>query len=93
MNEDIIQAIKDRRFREISVSTLILADVFRGGCFFKSDLPENIHVEGVYSEYQSNSLIVRLASPRFECVTEGCYPPRDNGVELFYLEHIHNEKD
>lgn len=85
------QAKAQRRFREVAVSTVILKDVFKGGCFFKSDLPEDIEVDGVYYEHACDCMIVRLVSPRFEPTPMGSCPPREDGVETFYLEHIDEE--
>ena len=93
MNEDMIQAKNEGRFRAIGVSTMLLADLFKGGCFLKEDLPEDIVVDCIhYDHMRPFGLIVHLVSPRFEPVPPHEEIPIDNGVELFYLEHIH-EKD
>jgi len=93
MNEDkIIQAMNERRFKGIAVNTLVLADVFKGGCFFKSDLPEDIRVDNVYSDPRRHALVVVLVSERFDRVPMGHEIPVDDGVETFYLEHIDNEE-
>ena len=95
MNEDknTERARQEGRFRAVAVRTQILADVFRGGCFFKSDLPEDIEVDHVYHDPNRNGLIVVLVSERFDPVPCGTEIPGDAGVETFYLEHIDNEEN
>jgi len=94
MNEDNIQQARDeRRLRAVAVRTEILADVFKGGCFFKSDLPEDIKVDSVYHDPRRGSIVVTLVSIRFDPVPVATEIPVEDGVETFYLEHIDNEKD
>lgn len=82
------KAREERRLRAVAVSTLVLADVFRGGCFFKSDLPEDIEVLCVHHDHVRDGLIVTLVSERFDRVPFGEMIPVDVGVEIFYKEYI-----
>lgn len=94
MNEDIItieQAREERRFRGVAVNQRILADVFKGGCYFKRDLPEDIQVEAVYNDHARQALVVILVSPRFEPVSPAVEIPIEDGVETFYLDRVDEE--
>lgn len=95
MNEDIQsieQAGEERRFRAVAVDPRVLADVFKGNCYFKSDLPEDIKVYGVHRDHARLALIVTLVSIHFEPVPGHCEIPIESGLETFYLEHT-NEED
>jgi len=93
MNEDMNfeQAREERRFRAVAVPQQRLADIFRGGCYFKSDLPLDIKVEGVHHDPMRRSLIVTLVSPRFEPTSPACEVPIEDGVETFYLDRVDEE--
>jgi len=94
MNEDmtIEQARDERRFRAVAIPEHRMVEIFKGGCYLKSDLPEDIKVDMVHHDQMRRSWVVTLVSVRFEPVAPSYEIPIEDGVETFYLEHIDNEE-